>query len=369
MRTSTKYKEFEKKVIIPLGTDDVRQDKQEAKKILVDFFVQRQFTVYSFVHDYFHDQLEKVGHGEVVAQLNCIMEVVKEVLDELITEFDNKSCMEDEHVEEIACSCENQSCEYRRHIEGLERDLINHCYYRNEWYHVIRRIAKFYENLHSVDNLISSNEDRQKEYAKTVSSITEDMNALTDDAIEQFSKKYDIIIKEYQKEMKSWDGKFKNLSEKMKFSNKEFKKISKNMQVANNRFVELSEEMQTSNDEFVKLSKKMETVRGEFSTTIISVMSIFAAAILATIVPMNFLNAVAKQIFIHEWSADATPVLIFIFVLFIMFNLIYFLLSYIATITIGDRCNEKFESKRILVKRINAVMLSIIAILLIVVAF
>lgn len=325
MKTSSKYKEFVKEVIEPLKTDDVRQDEQKVKKILVDFFAQRQFTVYSFVHEYFHNQLEEDDHGEVVAQLNCIMEVVKRTLSKLITEFEDKSCEENEIIEEISCSCEDESCEYKR-IGNLEKSLSNQCSCRNEWYHIIRRIAKFYENLHSVDNLISSNENAQREYEKTSSSI-EDMKALMDDALQQFSENYDVINTDYHKEVQSF------------------------------------------NDRIEKLSGRMEMVRGEFSTAIISVMSIFAAAILATIVPMNFLNAVAKQIFIHEWGVDATPVLIFIFILFIMFNLIYFLLSYVATITLGDRCNEKFESKRKLVKWIDAVMLLIIAILLIVVVF
>ena len=84
--------------------------------------------------------------------------------------------------------------------------------------------------------------------------------------------------------------------------------------------------------------------------------------LLATIVPMNLLNAITKQVFEYAWDTELIPILIFTVIMFVMFNLIYFLISYVATITLGERCNVLFASKRRLVYKINAILLIFISI-------
>ncbi len=91
--------------------------------------------------------------------------------------------------------------------------------------------------------------------------------------------------------------------------------------------------------------------------------------LLATIVPMNLLNAISKQVFNYAWETELTPILIFTIIIFVMFNLIYFLISYVATITLRDKCNKLFVSKRRLVFKINAYLLLVISILFLGVLF
>lgn len=331
-----RYEEFVKKVLKPLSNDAFRRDKEKVKKLLIEYFKKEQFTVYSFVHYYFND-----NPNYKKSELNCTKEIVKEVLDDLILSYENcicETCEENgKFGEEIASSCETGNCINKQFANGTNEQKIFQCVYREKYYHVIRRIAKFYENLHSVDNLTEVNKSIKKIHSEVVNSLKDDVNEFRIEAFEQ--TKYDI-------------GK---IDEKIKNNNKSLSDIDKR----------LSETTERSNE----IKKELESSKQEIIINMISVLSIFSAVLLATIVPMNLLNAITKQVFNYTWDTELTPILIFTVIMFVMFNLIYFLISYVATITLGERCNVLFASKRRLVFKINAILLIFISTLFLSILF
>ncbi len=337
-----RYKEFVNKVLKPLSNDAFRRDKEKVKKLLIDYFKKEQFTVYSFVHYYFNNP----NHRK--SELNCTKEIVKEVLDDLILSYENcicETCKENgKFGEEIASSCETRNCINKQFANVTNEQKIFQCVYREKYYHVIRRIAKFYENLHSVDNLTEVNKSIKEIYSRVVDSLKDDVNEFRTEAFEQTK----CDIGKIEERIKNNDESLSAIDESLSDLDESLSDIDKR----------LSETTERSNE----ITKELEGSKQEILINMISVLSIFSAVLLATIVPMNLLNAITKQVFEYAWDTELIPILIFTVIMFVMFNLIYFLISYVATITLGERCNVLFASKRRLVYKINAILLIFISI-------
>lgn len=183
MMEDIRYEKFVSEVLVKLSNDEIRQDKEIVKNLLINYFKKEQFTVYSFVHCYFNGNSDNIKKSE----LNCTKEIVKQVLDDLILSYENctcETCSENgKYGEEIASSCETENCINKKIANGISQQKIFQCVYREKYYHVIRRIAKFYENLQSVDNLTEVNKSIKKIHSDVVDSLKDDVNEFRSEAV------------------------------------------------------------------------------------------------------------------------------------------------------------------------------------------
>lgn len=309
MKNTERYKKFEEKVLKQLGNEDVRKDDEKVRQILLNYFSESEFTVYIFVYQYYTEGKKAV---ERKTEVGLVKQVVKKALNGLIAEFDKIKCLKNDSAEQREFGEVTYKCKYYDEEKcslSLGKTIdIYHCSYRSNWYHVIRRIAKFYENLQSVSNYLNQIAKNQIQ----LKNVTE-----------------------------NYIGDFRS------FANEALNDADSKIAVANRKIENAEKKVREANEELERVKKKIKKVK-KVDKNLIAVMSIFVAAIIAIFMSTNFFTAVAGQVFEHDRVSGLFPVLIISLVSFAVLNLIYFLFTYISAIVLEEESDLLRQMKRII---------------------
>ena len=272
--------------------DDGASTKIESMKaVLTTYFSSHRLSVYSFAHIYYQKQ---EGSDKALNSLNAMIADIKEVVNILVAEFYDTKCPRNvangiPHIGNMVKGhCEHSECNMG------EKGGIYTCPAYEQYYHIIRRITKFFENLESVQHRLISEKNVRDHTQIIFKSYNEDIA----NTLQENKNRFDESLSEAQSDMDKIQGTLESTTKTLTKTTSSLKKIN----------------------------RKVEDLKTDFLTHLVAVMSVFTGVIMAVVISINVLDTIGAAVFAaqYEYSPYAFPTFIVSLCMFFLFNLVYF---------------------------------------------